>query len=95
MKAALILLAATAGLAACHADSTKDASPSQPTVTATAPSSKADTSMEKSRDSLLDKNMAIDNQHWTTNPAAASSATTPSSISEPAAAASTVSTRGS
>lgn len=95
MKAATILVVATLVLAGCHADRSADTTPAP---AADAVTSKPESSLKDSRDSLLDKNMGIDSQHWASSPTAASSSTTPSgassSMPDPAEAASAQSSGG-
>jgi len=77
MKAALVILVSTLCLAGCHATRQKNASPAGPAAASTLPSSKLDKSVEKSRDTMLDKSMNVQDEHWASSPAKASTATVP------------------
>lgn len=82
MKAITVTIVAALCLVGCHADRNKETSSAgtAPTTSSTAP--KADQSLEKSRDAMLDKKTDIDSQHWVSNPAAASTSTTPAPVSD-------------
>ena len=72
-----VILAATLGVAGCHANPTKQASPGADAASSAPASSASGKSLEKSRDSLMGKDMDVQNQHWTADPAASSSAAAP------------------
>ncbi len=88
MKAAALTLATAACLAGCHANPTRQASTGVPAASSSTAASKPDKSLEKSRNSLLDKTMNVQGQHWATDPAPASTATTTPSPATASSAAS-------
>ena len=77
MKILWLTLLASLSLTACHVG--RSGSNSVNTVPASTSKTTADTSttLEKSRDSMLDKNVNVKGQHWSQAPAAASSTATP------------------
>lgn len=102
MKAATVPLLAALCLAGCHADRTGKTPSTEPAPGTSTASAKTDKSFEEARDSMLGKNTDIESQHWATNPATSSTATTPASAldkplssgtSSPAAASSAIKAR--
>lgn len=102
MKAATITFITALCLAGCHADRTEKAPSAEHAADSSTASAKTDKSFEEARDSMLGKNTDIESQHWATNPAASSTATTPASAldkpassgtSSPAAASSVIKAR--
>lgn len=102
MKAATITFITALCLAGCHADRTEKAPSAEPAADSSTASAKTDKSFEEARDSMLGKNTDIESQHWATNPATSSTATTPASAldkpassgtSSPAAASSVIKAR--
>ncbi|PWK89806.1 hypothetical protein [Fulvimonas soli] len=79
MKIQTLSLLCLLALAGCHAHR-DDAS------TAASTGAKADKSSEKTRDSLMDRSMQVQDQHWASNPAGTSSAAAPAAASSSSSA---------
>lgn len=96
MKVAIypLTLVAALCLAGCHASRNPAASSNEPAASSSATAPSSDKSIEKSRNAMMDKNMDLQSEHWTSTPAAssttaptaASAVTTPATSPSPQAA---------